>query len=306
MISKNKSDYNAFIKSDHVPIQMTDWWLDAVCGANKWNVLLDTKNRISYVYHRIKKKGVSIIENPKLSCYNGFWIEQGEISSEMLTGIISNIPPTDLIIQKNHYNIQPLDVFEKNGFKNTIRYSHIIDLAQNIDSIFESFKSNLKSDILKAEASLTSFTSNEVEKAYDLIAGSFSRQALGVPFTKELFYRLDAALESRGLRKIYFAKDDNDHLHACVYVTLYQGKASYIIGGAKAELRASNAQSLLIWEAIKDAKKQSCNYFDFTGSVMKSIESYFSAFCQQKISIPVLYKPRNKFYEMLLNWKGFV
>lgn len=289
----------------NVPIQMCDWWLDAVCG-DQWNVILTNDGKAAYSYFKKSKKGASIIEHPALTTYTGFWAEHQRLESYQINELISKMPKPSMLIQKMHFMLEGINIIQEKGFKQTSRYTHTVDLSKPVDDIYQSFKGSLKTDIKKAILELHVEETDDVTLAYDLISKSFARQSLQTPFSFKLFERLDLSLKNHNARKILIAVDKENNYQACVYIALYQGMASYIIGGADPVYRGTKPQSLLLWEAIKLAKNSNCHSFDFTGSVMPGVENFFTAFNAEKRLIPVIYKAKNRFFELYMNWKNFV
>jgi hypothetical protein len=86
-----------------------------------------------------------------------------------------------------------------------------------------------------------------------------------------------------------FACDDADQVHAVAYVVWDRHAAFYLLGGGDPELRTSGAASLLMWEAIMQARGVT-DVFDFEGSMLKPIERFFRAFGAQQT--PYLYVSR--------------
>jgi len=301
-----KKRYQNFVEENAVPAQLCDWWMDAVCGENQWNVIMSDDASAAYVYYKKKKYGSSIIEHPSLTTYSGFWVRDKVLQESHLIEFSNKIPRAGISIQKLHFQLKGLHNIHQLGYKQTSRYTHLIQLEKSLEDIFNSFKPNLKSIINKAETQLEIEDSEDLSLAYELISDSFKRQSLSAPFSFALFNQLDQALHKRKARKILIARDKNGNPLACVYIVLYNQIASYLIGGANPKYKSSNAQSLLLWNAIGIAKSSECLLFDFTGSVMPGIEKFFMAFNGQKTIVPVIYKAKNRFLEMYMNWKNFV
>ncbi len=287
------------------PVQMCDWWLDAVCG-DQWNVILTNDETAAYSYFIKTKKGARIVEHPALTTYAGFWAEKQNLEANQIDELIRKMPKPSMLIQKMHFQLGGVNLLQEKGFKQTSRYTHTVDLSKSIDDIFQSFKGSLKTDVKKASVELHVEETDDLELTYELISKSFKRQSLHTPFSFDLFKRLDQALNARNARKILIAVDQNKNSQACVYLSIYQGMTSYIIGGADPLYRNTNPQSLLLFEAIKLAKNSNCHCFDFTGSVMSGVEKFFTAFNAEKKLIPVIYQAKNRFFEMYMNWKNFV
>jgi hypothetical protein len=105
----------------------------------------------------------------------------------------------------------------------------------------------------------------------------FERQGLPAPFSAEFLRRVDAACAERRARSILFAVDTRDRVQAAAFV-VHDGDDSYLLtSGVDTELRASGAQSFLVWEAIRQSAERS-RTFDFAGSMIESVERFNRAF----------------------------
>jgi len=76
MIS-NKQIYRDFCKTEPtIPIFSKDWWLDAVCGKDNWDVAVVEKGGqiiASMPYYIVKRRGMRTIAMPKLTQTMGQW-----------------------------------------------------------------------------------------------------------------------------------------------------------------------------------------------------------------------------------------
>lgn len=74
-----KERYRNLCKTEKtIPIFSRDWWMDAVCGEDNWNVILveDNGQIIASLPYYIKKKyGLRLITQPPLTQTNGLWIK---------------------------------------------------------------------------------------------------------------------------------------------------------------------------------------------------------------------------------------
>jgi hypothetical protein len=75
----NKDRYRELCNENNdIPLFMQAWWMDAVCFNKKWDVILYEKNHkiiAVWVYHYVKKFGITAIIQPQLTQTNGIWIE---------------------------------------------------------------------------------------------------------------------------------------------------------------------------------------------------------------------------------------
>ncbi|WDE99151.1 GNAT family N-acetyltransferase [Lentisphaera profundi] len=105
----------------------------------------------------------------------------------------------------------------------------------------------------------------------------FTRQSKNLPYTESYVKKLHKACQDHQSSKIFIAVDPEGRHHAGVYLIWDKESAYYIMGGGDPELRNSGATSLCMWEAIKFASTVSTS-FNFEGSMIEPIESFFRAF----------------------------
>jgi hypothetical protein len=122
----------------------------------------------------------------------------------------------------------------------------------------------------------------DIERFIDLNEMTFLRQGRSLPYSRELVRRLDDACQQQECRKVFFAEDARGNLHAAVYIVWDDEAAYYLMGGSDPDLRASSASTLLVWEAIRFAATVSRS-FDFEGSMIEPIESFFRGFGARQV-----------------------
>lgn len=98
-----------------------------------------------------------------------------------------------------------------------------------------------------------------------------------MPCSREFIRRIDAMLQERGQRRIFFAVDAHGRVHAALYLIWDSTSAFYLMGGVDPVLRTSGSSSLLMWEAIRFASS-AAKRFDFEGSMVEPIERFFRGF----------------------------
>lgn len=100
-----------------------------------------------------------------------------------------------------------------------------------------------------------------MEEFHRLMATTYRRQGF-VPHSRRYLQTQFEILAPRGMAELYFAKYHGDVLAMAIIVT-YGDTASYVHGASvRSEVPASY---LLLWEAIRQAKKADLDFFDFWG-----------------------------------------
>lgn len=262
------------------------WWLDAV-APNQWNeVTAEKKGRIvgrmPYVIKR--KLGFTFLIMPPLTQTLGPWIEPKDAKyakklaweKEILSDLIEKLPSHSFFFQNCSYEMTNWLPFYWKGFKQTTRYTYVLEDISDPEKIWDGFLANIRTDIRKASKKITVRTDLGVEKFLDINEMTFQRQGIKPPYSREVVRRIDAACGNEH-RKIFFAEDSDGDIHAAIYIIWDENSAYYLMGGGDPELRNSGATSFLIWNAINFAASVT-KRFDFEGSMIESVERFFRAF----------------------------
>ncbi len=287
----NKSKYRQFSKSNPaLPIFSKDWWLDATCGADGWDVALVERGGeiVASLPYAMTRSGLFVkIGQPMLTQKLGPWLKpiegkQATVLSEqkeLMSGLLEGLPNYDQFLQNFDHGISNWLPFYWQGFKQTTRYTYVISSLADTGKLYSDLQSNIRREIKKAKDrnGITVVQSNSIDDYLAINRQTFGRQGLKVPYSDDYVRNLDAACSKNGCRKIWLAKDTEGRVHAGAYIVWDSDAAYYLMGGGDPELRTSGAMSLCLWEAILDASKYTKS-FDFEGSMIEPIERFVRAF----------------------------
>lgn len=269
------------------------WWLEAV-APGQWDEVLvmgdagEVQARLPFV--RKQRLGITALTAPALTPTLGPWVAPAEVGEakalarehKLIEGLIAALPPFDLFHQAFHPSVMNWLPFHWAGFAATVMYTYRLEDLSDAERIWSGFRSNIRREVRKAEKAVTVRTDLGLHAFLDVNAKTFGRQGRRLPYTRELVERVDAACEEREARRIFFAVDDRDRVHAAVYIVWDAECAYYLMGGGDPELRTSGATSLLMWEAIRFCSEVTRG-FDFEGSMIPSIERFFRAFGTRQV-----------------------
>lgn len=288
----SKLKYRELCRNDHsIPLFSKDWWLDTVCGDDKWDVsIVEKDNRIvsSLPYYIKHKSGFTLLEMPPLTQSLGPWIKfptnqkpakRFQFEKKMLNALIDELPRYDYFHQNFHYSLQNWLPFHWSNFEQSTRYTYILDDLTDTDKLWKNLQSNIKSDIKKAESrfNLHIESSEDIDLFYKINCKTFQKQNISIPYTEQFIRNLDDACKKNSCRLILFAKDSDDRVYSTVYIVWDENSAYYLMGGNNPNLPNSGANSLLLWHAIKHVSAFT-NRFNFEGSMIEPIERFFRAF----------------------------
>lgn len=316
-MKSNKDSYREFCRQQQeLPIFLKDWWLDAVCVDGPWDAALVTETGTGKIkavlpYYQVKGRlGHHYLTMPRLTQFMGPWINYPggqkttrklSYEKEVLKALILQLPDFDSFFQNFHYSLSNWLPFYWQGFLQSTGYTYVLEDLTDLDTIFNNFRSNIRREIRKAEKQVTVKVDNDVEKFYHMACKTYTRQDLTYPHSLEFVMRVDTVCEKNECRRIFFAEDTNGQVHASIYLVWDPVNAYHLISGGDPQLRTSGATSLLMWEAIQFAASVT-KKFDFEGSMIQSIERFFSAFG----AVPKPYFRISKVNSRFLRLKKFI
>ncbi len=299
----NKELYRNFCgNQESIPVFSTDWWLDAVCGEDNWNVALVEKggNIVASMPYYINPKRKKHLEMPPLTQTLGPFIVYPEkqkytkrlsYEKKVMNQLIDQLPDFKFFHQRFSPEITNWLAFYWKNFQETTRYTYIIEDLKNTEVIWNGLKDNIRGDIRKAEKIVTVEKTDNLELFFKINQLTFNRQEQNIPHSYHLLQRLDKACEKHECRKMLVARDEQSRVHSAIYIVWDKRKVYYLLGGADPELRNSGASSLLLWEAIKFSS-EFVSKFDFEGSMLKPVERFFSSFGAIQIPYFTIYKDK--------------
>jgi len=282
----NKKEYIKFCDAEvDLPLYHQYYWLDLFAKENKWDVVYIEKDNkiVASLPYIIKNKKISqpiftqflgpYIKYPKNQKYE----KRLSYQKDMMNQLIALLPKFIDYNQNFSTKITNWFPFYLHDFKQTTRYTYIIDDLSSLDNIWNNLNNKTRTDIRKAQKKVQAVDSLAIEEFYKINIMKFDRQERKQTFTLDFLKKVDEELAKRDRRKIFFAIDEEKNIHAVLYLVWDNNSAYYIWGDGDPKYRNSGAASLLMWEAIKFSSTITKS-FDFEGSMIESIEKFFRGF----------------------------
>jgi hypothetical protein len=308
----NIDKYRKFCQTEEeIPLFSQSDWLDNVCGKGKWDVVLVEKgNKIvaTMPYYKSKKMIFDIVSMPKLTQTMGPYIvypkgqkydKKLSYEKEIMMQLIDQLPEVDFFFQNFHARILNWLPFKWRGFEQSTYYTYVLEDLSDLNSVFQNFRSNIKTDIRKAQKVIKIAEEKDLSLFYQINKMTFDRQKIAMPYSLEWLTHVDNACQKKNRRKIFMAYDNKNNLHAAIYVVWDRNTMYYLMGGGNPRYRNSGATSLLLWEAIQLASQKKLQ-FDFEGSMLEPVERFFRAFGATQIPYFRITKSRNRFIKLMI------
>ncbi|MBO4334013.1 MAG: GNAT family N-acetyltransferase [Paludibacteraceae bacterium] len=291
----NKEEYQQICaRSTNIPVYSQHWWMEAVCTGKDWDVAIahDSSGAVTATLPYLfgQKFGQRYILMPPLTQTNGIcyhyptrFNERERLSFEKkwakeIIRQLDNLK-IDLFVQNFSPAFSNWLPFYWSGYRQTTRYTYIINDLKNLETVYGSFSSAKKRQIKKAERNRLICREGKLSPSefYDfhkqLIEKRGSKEEIG----REPFLQLvDAALK-RGQGTILSIEGADEKTQSALFLVWDNERAYYLVPANDRNFSATGAASMLVWEAIKKAGRHSKS-FDFEGSMAESIENSYHQF----------------------------
>lgn len=289
-----KEKYRALCrKEESIPLFIKDWWLDAVCGEQHWDVVLSEAGdtiKAAWPYRIQKKMIFTLVNMPLLTSNWGPWISYpsdqkyaSRLSYEhqLIGELIDQLPAFDYFNQRLRHSItNGLPFFWKN-FSLSTRYTYVLENLTDKENLWNNLSSSTRSQIRKAEKNVHVVEVEDIVQLYNATEEIFRKQNKPVPYSFEFLKNLDAACQKNQCRKIFVAVDEQQRVQASLYL-VWDKESAYYLSGAIDPSASGGAFSLLMWHAIQFAGTVTTR-FDFEGSMLEPVERFFRTFGPRQV-----------------------
>ena len=173
------------------------------------------------------------------------------------------------------------------GYKLTPRYTYRISLHASEDNLWQDTANDLRRKVKKAKKIGFSFhLAKELTEWVTLVKHQLSNGndvMGGIPDWEEKMCAIAAYLITIDGLRLYCVKDTEGNLMAAGFFAHYQTQAIFLHSVYHSDAANFGAVDLLMWQAILQAKAESCTSFDFEGSMIEGVEKFFRKFGAQPV-----------------------
>jgi hypothetical protein len=293
---------------ENIPLFFQPDWLDAV-SSGKWDILISEDNEgriIAFMPVFFKNKiGFSAIYIPLLTPFSGIWITQhfpGEKNAaiqsnkrQIIRDLVDKIPETDYFRINFHHSFDMWLPFYNKKFKQTTHYTYLLKDIKLKEKIWDGFKSSLKNKIKKAEKEYTVTHSDNIALLFDLQKANFDKQKIKMPFDISYLISIDKANTEH--RKIFIVKDRNQNIVAAQYLVWDKTTAYNLLLAIDEKHKNMGVGPLVLWHSIQYAS-DFVDVYDFEGSMLPGVQSFFESFGGTPIPYYQIYRIRHPWMRM--------
>lgn len=301
-------EYRALCQGEpSIPVFSRPWWLDATAGVDQWDVALVKQGAeivATMPYLKRERLGFTLITHPPLTQTLGPWIKplEGDYSArikhqhKLLQALLEQMPPFDYFHQQWHHSNTNWLPFYWAGFRQTTRYTYIIEDLRNLEEVFAGFSHGKRRNIKRAE-------DNGIQIRFDIPAETFyqnhkmtlAQSGKKILYSYELFKGIAESGRQNNSACTAGAYDAEGNLHAAVFIIWDENSAYALLNTLDRRFRESGASVLLTREVIRHVSTRT-RMFDFEGSMMKQVEGSVREFNTRQVPYFCISKIPSKLY----------
>jgi len=189
--------------------------------------------------------------------------------------------------------------FHWKNFRQEMRYTFVMDRI-DAETLDQQLSRNLKRNLREAEEEIV--ISREVDSPtfYNLCCNTYAKQKLKMPYSRELFSRLDDAIVKNKAGVKLGAINKRGEFIAVSYLVWDQDAAYYLLAGDNEEGRDTAASIVLCREAMQVAfEERKVNQFDFCGSMLEGITDMRRQFGARSVPLMKIFKAKWKWLDLM-------
>jgi len=260
--------------------------MDAACIKGEWDVILQQNVAGELegvlVYHIRRYYGMTLILMPPMTAYNGIHIlfpsnlkEYSKVSfqNRVTEALIDKLPKHSLYYQQYHTDYTNWLPLYWKGYKETTRYTYILDTRPGKEVLTRGLRDNLRRSIASAEKTCE-IVDIDIETFITETKLAFESKGKPVPINVEVLRRLDSAFKDSGQIEIRACRHKETGKLLSGIILAQDKKSSYYLSSFH-HATVTGSLAYLLWDSIfmKDR-----DVFDFEGSIIKGIEFYLRSF----------------------------
>jgi len=295
------SDWDDFLeKSPQYSLYSHTWYLSAWKVKFKILACYDGQGIVGGMV--IAEDELRFHSNPLLCkylgiCYYDFQGKKYQIESKkrrVAERLISEIKDIGTFDYNFHPSVIDWLPFYWQGFSQTTKYTYIINLeGKELQEIKNQFNNRLRSKINKAEKENKYSIIYEVpyKDFFKVNEKTFRRQGGRMPYNYNRLKNLVKTLEEKQAVELMGVIDEGGRLMSVLGQFMDRQSAYLVLNGFDPNTIRSGANEFLICNAIQSAKERGLNRYDFEGSMISGIESFYRNFGGDLVPFLNIQKP---------------
>ena len=266
------------------------WWLEIVAPQKWQEFVVEDKNgqcigRLPYA--DMSLYGMKYCGTPIMTQQLGPWFkfDKGmktvarlkrvkQVSEEFIV-LLGNNTNVDLFFHNSYQYVLP---FIWAGYNVEPKFSYVLDDLSDTDFIYQGFDAKVRNLIKKAEQDVSVSENVSEGDLVRLLTATYVKQGRKLPFSETVLRQVySTARDNKAGRALGAVDKKSGKMVAVVFFLYDKSTCYYLLGGKDYSNKVQGTQELLLWEGIKFASTVS-KEFDFEGSMISGIESFFRGF----------------------------
>ena len=200
-------------------------------------------------------------------------------------------------MQQFDYSITNWLSFYWKGFKQTTKYTYVIEDISDIDKVYNDFEHAKRKNIKKANSIIEVKYDISSEEFYQNHKLTLAKQGDVIEYSYDTFKKIYDVSYKNNSGKTIYAIDSNNNIHCALFIVWDDNSAYDLISTIDIDYRNSGAASLLVFEAIKYVSNYT-KKFDFEGSMIESVEKSFRQFGSEQKPYFRIYKDYSTIFKL--------
>lgn len=302
----NKEKYATI--EDRLPLFFKPWYLDAVTQDGDWDVSIVMSEKLVlgvWPYFVKRKYSLTYLTQPHLTPFLGPLIFNDDIEKrttllsrekKILGQLEEQLPQTSFQVIQGHPSFTYWNPLAWKGFSQTTRYTYQLDLTQSEDELKSQYDRKIRHTLKAKQIEIREELN--VALLYDLTIKTFQRFNQAPPFGKDFFMLLfNELVTHKACFQLVAVVDD---IAKGSVLIVYDEKTAYLLITGREDDIPNGLVAKLIDKAIFKSKELGLDIFDFEGSMIESIESFFRSFGGKPTPYFKLFRAKNKMIDLLL------
>ena len=291
----------------YVPIFFQPWWLDIVCGADKWDAIVVEKNGVVegvLPYHQKKQASFTKIGMPVLTPCLGYWLYypkdinysnkisfENRVVKELLNQL-PNVSRIDQILSPQHTNWLAL---KWSGFEQNSLVTYRLTGLKEMDHPIDHYHFKTRNIIRKHQEDIDIVTTDDASHLFNSLKSTIEGKQGSLIASQEIFQQLYDASSQREMGELYLAKAKAGQVLASGFVVWDEKCAYYLFRARNKNVESSGALSVMTDHIITQLAGK-VEAFDFLGSNLEEVEKFVRKFGTRQMPMHFVWKTNSKLY----------
>lgn len=273
------------------------WWLNAVGEFCILGYFEDSELIAGIPLFFERRFGVRVCTMPRLTPTLGVVIRSLAGSASKVAArqaaivgeIARKLSEYKLFFHAMHPDLHSWLPFYEAGFRQTIRYTYVIEDLIDLGRVWDRMNDNTRRHITKAEKAGIRVVPCGIDDVYQCELESHARRGTAPRHTKEVLRRIHDAAVQHSAGACAAAVDPDGHLLSAGFVAWDRNRAYGIVSGNNRGCRESSAGFAVKWHEIRAAAQRS-RVYDFCGSMMEGVGRFNRGFGARQVSFHFITK----------------